>query len=103
MIEISTHSDALRHTAKPIMVAVSMTAAMSLVSTLVLLGTDMDASVRIGYVVTSSLLIGVGSRRRSTSQAIDLPSDGGVKVRSLITGHQHPQHLFATLARLAET
>jgi diguanylate cyclase (GGDEF)-like protein len=60
MIEINTHSDALRHTAKRIMVAVSMTAAMSLVSTIVLLGTDMDASVRIGYVVTSTFCVGVG-------------------------------------------
>jgi hypothetical protein len=32
-----------------------------------------------------SLLIGVGSRRRSTSQAIDLPSDGGVNLERLFT------------------
>ena len=32
-----------------------------------------------------SLLIGVGSRRRSASQAIDLPSDGGVNFGRLFT------------------
>jgi hypothetical protein len=31
------------------------------------------------------LLIGVGSRRRSASQAIDLPSDGGVNLERLLT------------------
>jgi hypothetical protein len=31
------------------------------------------------------LLIGVGSRRRSASQAIDLPSDGGVNLGRLFT------------------
>jgi hypothetical protein len=32
-----------------------------------------------------TLLIGVGSRRRSASQAIDLLSDGGVKLESFFT------------------
>ena len=31
------------------------------------------------------MLIGVGSRRRSASQAIDLPSDGGVNLERLFT------------------
>jgi hypothetical protein len=31
------------------------------------------------------LLIGLGSRRRSASQAIDLPADGGVTLGRLIT------------------
>jgi hypothetical protein len=31
------------------------------------------------------LLIGMGSRRRSASQAIDLPSDGGVSFERLFT------------------
>src|SRR6202040_2965038 len=31
------------------------------------------------------LLIGVGSQRRSASQAIDLPSDGGVNLERLFT------------------
>ena len=35
------------------------------------------------------LLIGMGSRRRSASQAIDLPSDGGVNFERLFTGIFH--------------
>jgi integrase len=39
------------------------------------------------------LLIGVGSRRRSASQAIDLPSDGGVTLgRHEILDHTHVVH-----------
>jgi hypothetical protein len=34
------------------------------------------------------VLIGMGSRRRSASQAIDLPSDGGVNFERLFTGEQ---------------
>src|SRR5258705_3137219 len=33
------------------------------------------------------MLIGVGSRRRSASQAIDLPSNGGVNLGRLVTGN----------------
>jgi hypothetical protein len=33
------------------------------------------------------VLIGVGSRRRSAAQAIDLPSDGGGNLGRLFTGH----------------
>jgi hypothetical protein len=36
-------------------------------------------------VLGERLLIGVGSRRRSASQAIDLPSDGGVNLGRLFT------------------
>jgi hypothetical protein len=39
------------------------------------------------YQFTSrQVLIGVGSRRRSASQAIDLSSDGGVNLGGLFTG-----------------
>jgi hypothetical protein len=40
----------------------------------------------------SGVLIGVGSRRRSASQAIDLPSDGGGNLGRLFTpGNLLPQ------------
>jgi hypothetical protein len=35
------------------------------------------------------VLIGMGSRRRSASQAIDLPSDGRVNFERLFTGNVH--------------
>jgi hypothetical protein len=35
---------------------------------------------RIGANQSIKVLVGVGSRRRSASQAIDLPSDGGVNL-----------------------
>ena len=38
----------------------------------------------------SGVLIGVGSRRRSASQAIDLPGDGGVNLGRLFTDHEMP-------------
>ena len=39
----------------------------------------------------SGVLIGVGSRRRSASQAIDLPSDGGVRLERLFTSEARPR------------
>jgi hypothetical protein len=42
------------------------------------------AGPRAGWPRNRSLLIGLGSRRRSASQAIDLPADGGITGR-LIT------------------
>ena len=41
--------------------------------------------ILLEVLLSRKLLIGVGSRRRSASQAIDLPSDGGVNVRRRFT------------------
>lgn len=52
---ITTRGDALRHTAGRVVVAVSLSIAMTAVATLLHLGTDLDASVRVGQVIFSSI------------------------------------------------
>src|SRR3984893_19603397 len=52
-IQLITHGDALRHTAKRVVVAVSLTVALTLAMTLLQFGTDLDASVRAGFVTAS--------------------------------------------------
>jgi diguanylate cyclase (GGDEF)-like protein len=54
-LHITTHSDVLRHTAGRVAVAVGLTIVMTLASTLLHLGTDLDATVRVGYVIIASL------------------------------------------------
>jgi diguanylate cyclase (GGDEF)-like protein len=54
-IQITTHSDVLRHTAGRVAVAVGLTIVMTLASTLLHLGTDLDATVRVDYVIIASL------------------------------------------------
>src|SRR3984893_2242682 len=58
-IQLITHGDALRHTAKRVFVAVSLTIALTLAMTVVQFGTDPDASVRAGFVTASVVGIGV--------------------------------------------
>ena len=58
-IQVITHGDALRHTAKRVVVAVSLTVALTLAMTLMQFGTDPDASVRAGFVTASVIGIGV--------------------------------------------
>jgi hypothetical protein len=47
-IQIHTRVDALRHTARRVALAVSLAVVMTAVTTLVNLGTDLDATVRVG-------------------------------------------------------
>ena len=53
--QITTRSDALRHTAGRVAVAVSLTVVMTTATTLLHLGTDLDASARVGDVIFSSI------------------------------------------------
>lgn len=57
--QIATRGDALRHTARRVAVAVSLTAVMVTVTTLLHLGTDFDASVQVGDVFFTSICAGV--------------------------------------------
>jgi diguanylate cyclase (GGDEF)-like protein len=54
-LRITTHDDALRHTARRVAVAASLAVAITVATTLVLLGTDLDATVRVGYVLITSI------------------------------------------------
>jgi diguanylate cyclase (GGDEF)-like protein len=58
-IELFTRKDAIRYAARRVVVAVCLSVALSLVLTLLQFGTDPDASVRAGSVISSSLCMGV--------------------------------------------
>jgi diguanylate cyclase (GGDEF)-like protein len=58
-IQLITHADVLRHTAMRIVVAVSLTIALTLAMTVMQFGTDPDATVRAGFVMASVIAIGV--------------------------------------------
>jgi hypothetical protein len=49
------------------------------------------------------MLIGMGSRRRSASQAIDLPSDGGVNFERLFTVRSQAARLAAATPSVAHS
>ena len=53
--QITTHGDVLRHTGRRIVVASGLAVIITTVTALVQFGTDMDATVRVGYVMTSSI------------------------------------------------
>jgi diguanylate cyclase (GGDEF)-like protein len=55
MSDIQTQREVLLHTAKRMAIAVSLTAVMTLATVTLQLGTDLDASVRVGRVLTLSL------------------------------------------------
>ena len=55
MSDIRTQKEVLRHTAKRMAIAVSLTAMMTLATIILQLGTDLDAAVRVGHVLTLSL------------------------------------------------
>jgi len=55
MSDIQTQREVLRHTAKRMAIAVSLTAVMTLATVTLQLGTDPDAVVRVGHVLTLSL------------------------------------------------
>jgi diguanylate cyclase (GGDEF)-like protein len=58
-LEISSHSDALRHTAKRVAIAVCSTVVLTLVLTAITFGTDPDMTVRLDSITTHGVLIGV--------------------------------------------
>ena len=55
---ITTHGDALRHTAGRVAVAVALTVLMTAFTVLLHHGSDFDATVRVGDVIVSSLIAG---------------------------------------------
>lgn len=59
MIEINTQAQAIRHTAQRVIVAVSLTIVLTLVMTMSEFGTDLNATVSVGFVLTVGLVIGV--------------------------------------------
>ncbi len=59
-IQINTHNDVLRHTARRVAVATGLTIVMTLTTLLLILGTDFDATVRVGYVIGFSLCVATG-------------------------------------------
>jgi diguanylate cyclase (GGDEF)-like protein len=58
-IQITTHGDALRHTAKRIIVAVLLTVVMTVAMILAQFGADTEATVRVGLMMTSGIVTGV--------------------------------------------
>jgi diguanylate cyclase (GGDEF)-like protein len=59
MIDITTRWLALRHTARRVATGVCLTMALTLVITLSEFGTDPDATVRVGFVMMSGMIIGI--------------------------------------------
>jgi diguanylate cyclase (GGDEF)-like protein len=55
MSDIQTQREVLHHTAKRVAIAVSLTAVMTLATVTLQLGTDLDAVVRVGHVLTLSM------------------------------------------------
>jgi diguanylate cyclase (GGDEF)-like protein len=58
-LEIFTHGDALRHTAKRVVIAVCSTVVLTLLLTVITFGTDPDTSVRLGSIASHGVLIGM--------------------------------------------
>jgi diguanylate cyclase (GGDEF)-like protein len=58
-LEIFSHGDALRHTAKRVAIAVCSTIVLTLLLTAITFGTDPDTSVRLGSMATHGVLIGM--------------------------------------------
>ena len=54
-LEIFTHGDALRHTAKRVVIAVCSTVVLTLLLTAITFGTDPDTSVRLGSIATNGV------------------------------------------------
>jgi diguanylate cyclase (GGDEF)-like protein len=54
-IQITTRSDALRHTARHVAVAVGLTVVMTAATTILHLGTDPDIRIGVGQVIVSSI------------------------------------------------
>lgn len=73
--QIATRGDALRHTAGRVAVAVSLTVVMTAGSMLLQLGTDLNASVGVGEVISSTICAAV---------AISALLAGGLSFRSAL-------------------
>jgi len=58
-LEISTYRDALRHTARRVIIAVCSTVVLTLLLTAITLGTNPDTNVRLGLMATNGVLIGM--------------------------------------------
>ena len=56
-IQINTHGDVLRHTARRCGLSAGLTIVMTLTTLVLILGTDFDATVRVGYVIGFSLCV----------------------------------------------
>jgi hypothetical protein len=57
-IQIVTHKDVVRHTVGRVVIVVSLTVAVSWLMITLQLGTDPDATVRVGYVTVSVIIVG---------------------------------------------
>lgn len=73
--QIRTRSDALRHTAGRVAVAVGLTVVMTAVTMLLQLGTYLDANVRVGEVIFSTICAAI---------AISAVLTGGLSFRSAL-------------------
>ena len=58
-LDISTHRDALRHTAKRVTIAVCSTVVLTLLLIAITFGTNPDTNVRLGLMATNGVLIGM--------------------------------------------
>jgi diguanylate cyclase (GGDEF)-like protein len=58
MVQINTRGDALRHTIFRMVIAVCVTVILTIASVIVQFGADLEATVRVGYVLTSSIIVG---------------------------------------------
>ena len=74
---MALHLSSVEHLVR---VGAEPTTGLPMVPAMVFRGLALSACRRI-----ERMLIGMGSRRRSASQAIDLPSDGGVNLERLFT------------------
>jgi hypothetical protein len=58
-IQITTHGDALRHTARRVIVAVFLTVVLTVALIFAQFGVDMEATVRVGLMMTSGIITGI--------------------------------------------
>lgn len=92
-IQITTHSDVLRHTARRVAIATGLTIVMTLATTLVSLGTDPAALVRVDFVIIVSLIAAI---------AISATLSGALSYRSARL-MQQLSLMRGELARISQT
>lgn len=91
--QIRTHRDVLRHTARRVVLATGLAVIITTVTALLHLGTDMDAPVRVGYVLVSSIC---------AAAAISTLLTGALTYRSALVT-QELTRTRSELARLSHT
>jgi diguanylate cyclase (GGDEF)-like protein len=91
--QITTHADVLRHTARRVVLASGLAILITTVTALMHLGTDMDATVRVGYVLISSVC---------AAAAISTLLTGALTYRSALVT-QELTRTRSELARLSHT